>query len=353
MNNVNNYRSYAEFDNHFLVQPISAPGVGLEGYICIHKKRTVHPSLGATRLWKYDTKEEALRDALRLSRLMSFKSALAGLPYGGAKAALIMPPGGLNGNRVDFFKAYAEEVNKLNGKFVTGTDVGVADQDLSIMRQVTQNVIGESIDSGYYTAWGIYYCLEVLFSALYGSAAFSGRSFAIQGLGKTGMSLLKLLADNGARIIYVADINQAVVKEAEEKYPFIKPVKHDEIHKQAVDVYCPCALGGALNLTTVNELHCKSIVGSANNQLADPQIGLMLYRKKIIYAPDYLVNAGGIISVVDEYEYKKDSNIDRIKQKIKKIPVMFSQILQKSIAEDRPPHQIADEIANWTINMTT
>src|SRR3989338_2882294 len=212
------YSQFPEFDNHTLVARIDDTSVGLRGYIAIHRNRGA-PSLGATRLWAYATEEEALRDALRLSRLMSYKSALAGLPYGGAKATIIASPEALR-DRAALFKAYGKKVNELMGQFVTGTDVGVDEADLQAMKESTSFVIGSGVNSGYFTAQGVYYGIQEAFRHLYGSPDIKGHTFAIQGVGKTGGELLQLLYDDAAQIV-IADINEERLREVQRTFPNI------------------------------------------------------------------------------------------------------------------------------------
>lgn len=341
-----------EFDNHVRVVPLNDPGVQLRGYIAIHRSRGGYPSLGATRVWSYSSDEEALRDALRLSRLMSYKSALAGLPYGGAKSALILPPDGIT-DRDAFFTAYAKQVEALGGKFVTGTDVGVSNEDLVIMSRATSYVIGHGVNSGYFTSIAVYQCILMVLAKLFNKDIdISKKSFAIQGLGKTGFELLSLLVRGGAREIYVADLNKVVQEAAKKKFPFIRIVPPETILAQKVQVLCPCALGGVLNEETIPTLNCQAVIGPANNQLATPFIGKLLYERGIFYAPDYLVNAGGLISVVDQYRFGKPDPA-RIERELVAIPKNLGKIFDLSQVECKPTSTVADELAEAILNPTS
>lgn len=342
-----NPETFLEFDKHKLMVPIVDESVGLNGFIAIHREHTPYPSLGATRLWMYTSPEKALRDAFRLSRLMSYKSALAGLPYGGAKGVLISPPGGVP-NRKALFQAYAREVNKLEGKFVTGTDLGLSDIDLSVMRWESTHIIGEGVNAGYFTALGVFLCIQLVFTQLFGTSELSERTFAIQGIGKTGFELLALLYNAGARKVYIADLDWNKLSEAQKKFPAIMAIDVAEIHKQEVDIFSPCALGGILNFKTIPELHTKAIVGSANNQLATSADGDLLHERGIIYVPDYLANAGGLMSVVDQYENKQHEDA-RILERIKTIPKTLASVLQTSATQKKPTYSVADDLARILI----
>ncbi len=343
-----NYQEWPEFDNHEQVVAFEDPSVGLRGFIVIHATHPSFPSLGATRLWSYENETEALLDALRLSRLMSYKSALAGLPYGGAKAVL-MHDTRLVLHREALFQAYARQIELLEGRFVTGTDVGVEEADLWHMKQGTSFVIGNGVNAGYFTALGVWRSIQVVIQKLFGSDNLRERRFAIQGLGKTGMALLKLIeaAAGGAQVV-ATDLNPGILAEVRWRFPNVKLVDSQEIYDQPVDIFCPCALGGVLNEATVPRLKCRAIVGSANNQLSGALIGEVLARAGILYAPDYLVNAGGLISVVDQYE-NKQQNSERVMEKLWRITEMLKQILNESRTTGETPESIADRLARQVI----
>lgn len=340
-------KSISEFDDHFLVLPISNKSANLEGFISIHRRNKNLPSFGATRLWSYSSKKDALRDSLRLSRLMSYKSAMAGLPYGGAKAVIIKPKGSFS--RKKLLKAYSDELNKLNGFFVTGTDVGLSVSDLEYMKKYTKYLIGYSANPEVATGMSVAVSLNSALNFIYKNKKYSNYSFAIQGVGKVGKELLKILIDGGASRIYISDIDNKKIKDVITKYPNVKVVGVNEIHKQEVDVYCPCALSGALNSKTIKELKCKIIVGSANNQLSDNSVGYDLYKKGILYCPDYIVNSGGLISVIDEYLYK-DSDSQRLTKKINKIGPFLSKIFKESANKKIPAFVLSGDIGLKIIN---
>lgn len=347
--NSNEYlKKFAEFDNNYKVVELNNPDIGLSGFISIHRHIKDYPALGATRFWKYKNKDEALRDALRLSRLMTYKSILAGLPFTGAKAVLI--DNGLKKNqRKEFFKIYAEEVNKLNGEFVTGTDVGVSNEDLDSMRQNSPYIIGTGVDSGFFTAQGVFLGIKMALRKVFGTDDISDRTFAIQGLGKTGWPLFDLLLKHGAKKIYISDLKRLTRFKAFLKSPRVQILDHKEIALQAVDVFSPCALSGAVNKDNRDLLRCKIVAGSANNQLDNSETGMFLKNAGILYAPDFVINAGGLISVVDQYEHDIH-NPERIIGKVQKIGESLSSIFERSQQENKSTLEVAESIAAEKIN---
>ncbi|MFA4831387.1 MAG: Glu/Leu/Phe/Val dehydrogenase dimerization domain-containing protein [Patescibacteria group bacterium] len=331
-----------EFDGHEEVYKMEESDVGLIGFIAIHRKRNSHPSLGATRFWKYDSEENALRDALRLSRLMSYKSAIAGLPYGGAKAVIMRNRKAID-NRSKLFKVYIKAVNDLNGAFITGSDVGVVQRDLDIMASESPHVIGVNTDAGYYTALGVLYAIKSVLGQVNGSSEIGGRRFAIQGVGKTGGALLGLLYDQASKI-FISDIDGRIIEEAIDKFPAVEVVDPSDIHKQEVDVFCPCALSHVINERAIDEFKCKGIAGAANNQLNGGKAGYALFEKNIIYAPDYVANCGGLISVVDEFLNKKH-NKERIIDQLKEVDGRLGIIFKRSRLEKLPANEAANQMA--------
>lgn len=339
-----------EFDNHRFIILIDDPKTGLRGFIGVHRGGLEYPSFGATRFWTYGSELEALKDALRLSRMMSYKSALAGLPYGGAKAALIASPQALK-NRSRVLRSYAQRLNYLNGRFITGTDVGMSQKDLIGMGKTTEFLVGYKANPEYFTGMGIFYSIQAALKEVFGTDEISGRNFAIQGVGKTGSQIISLLYERGAKII-VADIDKKKIQSIKKKFPKIKVVKSEEIYAQEVDVYSPCALSHSLTALTIPRLRSKIIVGSANNQLENPRIGEALHKSGILYAPDYVVNAGGLISVVHEYE-TKDYNPQQTLTRVKKIGDTVSQIFKESHRRKLATNIIADRMAERIFNRTS
>lgn len=345
-----NFEELPEFDDHKLISYVYDKESCLKGFIAIHRHgHNNRPSFGATRFWHYQTDEQAARDALRLARIMSYKSAVAGLQYGGAKAVLMSPKRRISKTQKrKILKIFAHRVNFFNGMFITGTDVGLDHNDLKIMRGHSPFMVGVHGSPEKFTAMGIFIAIKTCLREVYGNARFSNKSFAIQGLGKVGFELLKLLYPH-THLITAADIDKGKIKRAQAEFPDVKFVKPEEIYKQEVDVFSPCALSGVLNKKTVSELRCKIVAGGANNQLASAQTGKTLFEKGVLYAPDYVINAGGLMSVADEYEHR-DYNEMRIEKSVKKISLILKRIFAESKKGNAPTNIIADEMAEKIFN---
>ena len=330
-----------EFDDHTLLVTVVDQSSGLKAYIAIHRGGIKHPAFGATRMWNYPTDGEAIAEALKLSRIMSYKSALAGFKYGGAKAVIVFPKD--RAQRSALLAAYARRVNYFRGYFITGADVGISLKDLRLMKKQTSFVVGFRSDPVAYTMLGVFYGIQISLKEVFGSAELKNRSFAVQGLGKTGTELLKLIYPH-AKKIYVTDINKARMRSIKQDFPLVEPVAPHDIISQRVDVFSPCALGSVINKKTIKHIHARIIAGSANSQLENIEAGNLLYKKGILYAPDYVINAGGLMAVVDEYEHThKDDN--RLHRKVATIKHTLSEILAKSRRTHKPPHVIADALA--------
>ncbi len=336
------YESLPEFDAHNSVIFITNKKKNLRGYIAFHRGGFGSPSFGATRFWSYDGQGEALKDALRLSKLMSYKNALAGLPYGGAKAVLIKPKNGKY-KKSELLREYARHLERLGGKFITGTDVGLDLGDITKMLKVTKNLVGFMNNPENATAFGLFYSIETAVKHINGSPSLKGVSFAIQGLGKVGSLILGMIYKDASKI-YVADIDKKKLAEIKKKYPKVIIVSPDKIHKQEVDVFCPCALSGVLSSKTINDIKARAIVGSANNQLTHKAVGEILHRLGILYCPDYVVNAGGLIAVAHEYQKREKGN-GTLREKLKQIGPRLDKILTMSKKTNKAPSTVADEIA--------
>ncbi|MBK5215812.1 MAG: hypothetical protein JJE53_03340 [Candidatus Pacebacteria bacterium] len=334
-------KTMPEFDKHLFVVELLDPSSKLEAYIAVHRIRGSKPSFGATRFLNYKFKKDALNDALRLSRLMSFKSIMAGLPYGGAKAVIIKPKGKFS--RKKLLDSYTKGLNELAGKFVTGTDVGLNLEDIKEMKKNSKYLVGLKSNPEKYTAIGLGFSIQMISKKLFGSESFKNRTFAIQGIGKVGYEFLKIIYKD-ASAIYVADIDKNRLKFVLEKFPNLIIVDTNDIQKQVVDIYMPCALSHTLNKKTVKDLKCKIVIGSANNQLESEGIADLLHDKGIFYGPDYIVNSGGLISVVDEYE-AHNFNASRIKKKVSKIKKIMNEVIAKSYRQKISPERIANKIA--------
>lgn len=330
------------FDKHRLVSFFYDEKTNLKGFIAIHRGGLHYPSFGATRIWPYDTEEEALHDALKLSKTMSYKSALAGLKYGGAKAVIISSPT-LIKNKNELLEAYAKKVNYFSGHFITGADVGITEKDVQILKKYSPYIVGTRVDPVKFTINGIFQSVQICLREVYGNDKLENRSFALKGLGKVGFGLLEKIGKQASKI-YVADIDKNRLKEAINRYNNIEIVEPLEIEKQPVDVFSPNALSNCINGQNINKLRCKIIVGGANCQLENSNMGELLYKLGILYAPDYVVNAGGLISVVDEYEHK-DYDEERINFRVNKIKTTLKNIFEISKKKKKATNLVADEIS--------
>ncbi len=274
---------------------------GLKSIVAIHST-VLGPSLGGTRFYPYVSESDALTDVLRLSKSMTYKAACAGLPQGGGKAVIIGDPAELASP--DLFASYGDFIDGLAGRYITAEDVGTTVEDMEIVASRTRHVSGLSTahggsgDPSPATARGVLVSQRAVATLLWGSGDLSGRRIAIKGVGKVGMALAGLLFDAGAELI-VADINDGATEHAATRYG-AKVVAVDEIHQVHCDIFAPCALGGDLNESTIPELRCTAVAGSANNQLATERDGDRLKDAGILYAPDFVVNAGGIINIAAE-----------------------------------------------------
>lgn len=332
-----------EFDNHDLISFFFDKATGLKGFIAIYNTN-LGPAVGATRFWQYRSEEEALRDALRLSKAMTYKCALAGIPYGGGKAVIIGNPDKKKTRKL--LRAYAKKVSLLGGNFYTGEDVGMNIKDVEVMAKETKFVIGkspESNDPPFWTALGAFYAMQAGLKEMFGKQSFRDRTFAIKGLGKVGKALCRLIYERGGHIV-AADINAKVVESIKKEFPKIEIVSPREIHKQDVDVYSPCALSGDLNVGTISQLQCKLICGCANSQLASVEDGRRIYKKGILYIPDYMANAGGVINVVDELHPEGYSRT-RVEKGVKNIKKTTERVIKLSKRYKKPTNVVADELA--------
>jgi len=289
---TNNVSELPEFDNHELVASIDDKSVGLRGFIAIHNTN-LGPATGGTRYLYYASEQEAVCDVLRLSRAMTYKCALAGVPYGGGKAVIMGRDHAFKDKR--FIKAYARKINLLRGTFYTGEDVGVDQDDANQLAKYSPYIVGRKRlggDPGPWAARGVFNALSAALKEVFGSEDLQNRTIAIRGLGKVGFGVAELVYARGGRII-AADIKESAVKFATQKLKNIKIVPSAEIHKQKVDVYSPNTLGGEINEKTINEFRCSIICGGANNQLKSDYNGAVLQRLGILYVPDYVANSGG------------------------------------------------------------
>lgn len=329
-------------EEHAAIKAVRDKKGDLIGFIALHRFTAEKPAFGATRFWKYSNSSEALGDVLKLSRLMSYKSALAGLAYGGGKGVIFATEEALRDKekKHELLSSYLEAVNELGGCFLTGSDVGIDQGDVAFMRTKSHNIVGTQCDPAYFTVLGIKSALDAVTQFVFGNTSLSGKSIAIQGLGKIGSGLLNLIYSPDIKI-YVSDIDQEKIRVLQQTYPTIVPVATDAIHRVEANIFAPCAMGGILNQQTVMEVRAEMIIGGANNQLASPEIGDILYQRGIVYAPDYVVNTGGLVSVVDEYEHG-GANTERISTKVARVRETLTTILNESSMQKQGTHRIAD-----------
>lgn len=320
---------------------------GLKAIIAIHDT-TLGPALGGTRMWTYDTEEDAIVDALRLARGMTYKAAAAGLNLGGGKTVIIGNP--KTDKSEALFRAFGRYVQSLNGRYITAEDVGTTVQDMDYIHLETDFVTGISPAFGSsgnpspVTAYGVYRGMKAAAKVAFGSDALEGKTIAVQGVGSVSYTLLKHLHQEGASLI-VTDINEESVNKAVSEFG-AKAVGVDEIYSVDCDIFSPNALGAVINDDTIPQLKAKLIAGAANNQLKEERHGDILHQKGIIYAPDYVINAGGLINVADEL---KGYNRDRA---MKKVETIYDNILKVFEIVERdgiPSYKAADRLAEERI----
>ena len=320
---------------------------GLKAIIAIHNS-VLGPALGGLRMWPYKTETEAVNDVLRLSRGMTYKAAVAGLNLGGGKAVIIGDPA--KDKSEALFRAFGRFVNSLNGRYITAEDVGIDVNDMEYVLKETEfatgvhQVHGGSGDPSPFTAYGSLQGLMATLNAKFGNENVGKYSYAVQGVGHVGLEFVKLLREQDAKV-FVTDINQDLVKVAVEQYG-CEAVGLDEIYDVDADVYSPCALGGTVNASTLPRLKCKIICGAANNQLATDEIGVEVEKRGILYAPDYAVNAGGLMNVsleIDGY------NRERAMRMMRTIYYNLGRIFEIAKRDGIPTNKAADRMAEERI----
>ncbi len=323
------------FDGHEDVVFVGGESQGFAGIVAIHST-AIGPAAGGCRIWDYDSADDALTDALRLSRGMTYKNAMADLPLGGGKAVIYR----INIDRAEAFHKFGEAVEKLHGRYITAEDVGATVADMRAIAGATSYVTGIPKEHGQaggdpspMTALGVFVSIEALLGG-----SVQGRTVAVQGVGAVGYNLCKLLSEAGAKLV-VSDVNKGNLMRAEPLGVEIAPV--DQIHAVKADLFSPCALGAGLNAQTIRELGAPFICGAANNQLATEEDGARLVARGITYAPDYVINAGGIINVSAEY---LGEAADVVETRVRAIAPRLMRILETAKSENLTPHQAADRI---------
>jgi leucine dehydrogenase len=337
----------ADFDHHETVAFFDDKATGLRAIIAIHST-ALGPACGGTRMYPYANGDEALTDVLRLSRGMSYKSAIAGLPLGGGKAVILGDPA--KDKTEARLLAYADAVSTLGGRYITAMDVGITAKDLSVIARRTKHVAGYDQpgktggDSGPLTALGVFVGLKAAVKHKLGADTAKGLTVAIQGLGKVGMGLAQRLHAEGAKLI-VSDVNAEAVRRAEDSFG-ARAVSAENIVTSECDVFSPNALGAVLNSGSIPRLHAKVIAGAANNQLARDEDGAALKQRGVLYAPDYVINGGGIICVAGQIFGWSDTEIER---RVLAIADTLAQIFRRSDSEEIPTSVIADRMAEERI----
>lgn len=320
------------------------PESGLSAVIAVHDT-TLGPAMGGCRMWSYGSEDDALADAQRLARGMTFKAALAGLPLGGGKAVIIGDPRREKSPKL--FRAFGRAVEHLHGTYVTGEDMGTSVEDMDEVRRETRHVAGVADGSGDpspMTALGVLHGIRAAVRHRYGADSLDGFTVAVQGLGHVGFHLSRLLHDAGAQLI-VSDVVADRVRRAVRAFGAV-PVEPEAIAGAEAEVFAPCALGGAINAVTRRRLKAGVIAGAANNQLETPGDGMALHRDGVLYAPDYVINAGGLISVAWDI-LRRGEAYDRatVSVDVTKIGDRLDAIFRTSGSSDRPPGQVADAMA--------
>ncbi|MFO7892378.1 MAG: Glu/Leu/Phe/Val dehydrogenase [Longimicrobiales bacterium] len=320
------------------------PASGYKGIIAIHNT-TLGPALGGTRFWNYESDEEALTDVLRLSRGMTYKSAAAGLNLGGGKAVIIGDP--KTKRREMIFRAHGRFVESVKGRYITAEDVGTSVEDMDYVHMETEYVTGlagRSGDPSPVTAFGTYRGIKAAAKAKYGNDDLDGLTVAVQGVGHVGYFLCEDLAAEGAKLV-VTDIDEERVQRIVDEFG-AKAVQPDEIYGVEAEVFAPCALGAVVNDETLPQFNFDIIAGAANNQLAEERHGQELTDKGILYAPDYVINAGGVINVYGELN---GWSLERSKRKAGEIYDTLEQLFELATEEGLPTSQAADRVAERRI----
>lgn len=339
------YHSWPEYKNHEKIIPLSDKTSGLKGFIVVHNTN-LGSALGGTRIYPYKSMSLALKDALLLSRAMTYKCAIAGMPFGGGKGVIIANPKQKNIKKI--LQAYAKEVEKLKGLFRTGEDVGMTGDYVEYMSRFSKYFIGQEHlagDPSPYAAHSAFLSLKIALKQVYKNSSIKGRTFAIKGLGKTGSCLAEYLIKEGG-FLWVSDIDMEKSRNFEKKYgqQNVRISSPEKICMAPADVYVPCAMGNDINENLAKKIKFKIVVGTANNQLSGKDTAKILQERGILHIPDYVSNAGGVINVANELlpgGYKKS----RVLYKINKMKNVLEKILQISKKQNKSPDLVADRLA--------
>jgi valine dehydrogenase (NAD+) len=314
---------------------------GLRAIIGIHSTK-LGPSLGGTRFTAYPSVSAALRDVLRLAEGMTYKAAAAGLPLGGGKAVIIGDPATVK--TPELLAAYGRFVDRLGGAYVTAADVGTTAVDLDVINTVTRHVVGTtrgSGDSGRSTAIGVYEAMRAAAEVVWGQASLEGRRVGVEGVGKVGAHLVDLLVTDGAHVVVTDPSDVAVNRVVQAHETRVQAL--DSVADAAVDVYAPCALGATLDTASLDRLQARVVCGAANNQLASAEVDVSLQARGVVWVPDFVANAGGLIQVGGELLGRDDV---RMRHDIQRIGLVTRELLTRALAAGAPTGQVAATLAH-------
>ncbi len=332
---------HPEFDDHRQVVFCNDDKTGLKAIIAIHNT-DLGPSLGGCRMYPYATEDDAVTDVLRLSKGMTYKSAIAGLPLGGGKSIIVGDP--RRDKHPELFSSMGRFVDSLGGRYIVAEDSGTSQEDMSLIRQATPYAAGVRGDPSPYTARGVFQGIKAAVRHLHGRRDLEGIRVAIQGIGNVGSSLASLLHGAGARL-WISDVHEEqLTRAADELGATI--VEPGLILDQDVEVFAPCAMGAVLDERAVRRLRAEIVAGAANNQLAGPDQGRLLQQRGILYAPDYVVNAGGVIAVWYEYS---GGNPEALPAEVDRIYATLTEIFERSEMQREPTSDVADQMAKSRI----
>lgn len=334
-------------EGYKIVLEAKDPTSNLHCIVAIHDT-TLGPALGGVRIMPYKNREEALKDALNLAKAMTYKSAVAQNGLGGGKSVIICD---VHKKTEALLISFGKVIDSLKGDYIVAEDLGSTTDDMKILRTATPYVAAladdkSSGDPSRFTAWGVYRGIQAVAKTLWGSRSLKKRSIAIQGLGQVGQKLAETLFWEGAELI-LTDVDKAKLHHLAIVYG-AKIVEPEDFNAVKCDILSPCALGGTINSKSIEQLNCLGIAGSANNQLGDALAGGMLIEKGILYAPDYIINAGGIINVVREFE-PGGYNPKTSRNKVNHIYDLLLDVFEKSKSQHRPTSDIADETALYNL----
>lgn len=334
-----NIFTHPSYDKHQKIHFHHDQHTGLKAIIAMHRISS-EPCVGGCRLWRYETEGAAINDVLRLSKGMTYKSMMANLPYGGSKC-VILDDDTVRLDRRAIFEAMGDFIESLHGSVRTGVDVGLTEQDITTLKTRTKYIVGTgSVLPEIATACGVYMAIKASVAFKTGYTNLSGMSVAIQGLGKVGFDLAKRLCADGVEVIG-SDLNEDNINRARDEL-CIKVVSPGKIHSQNVDIFSPCAMGAIINEDTIGSITAKMVVGSANNQLKNSELGAELKNCGILYAPDYVANAGGLLAVASDIENKSS---DWVWEKTIGIADTLTEVFELADSDGISTSDAADRIA--------